>query len=529
MRPRSPSPRNGRRGQAGWTSRSASTPWLHQPVELGQLPNGRKKYNPSIPFRDPDGSPVGFDSSDSNLLSPPSPCGHPILDPNENNQLGTFFNGLASNQYNPQLFDTSLQFSEQWFDQDHGVAPNLLAHSTSYGPHTAPDLTLAGVPGWLATPLSDVYTFGQNSIPTESSSLQQSRPQSQPPPFQYHPPPPSQPFYDNSNGNSNGNGNVSFHVLSEQVDRENAAALLTTLQSGYPNVYSSPVVDANGLYPSSNKQPERDVSSSLPPRHAAQIHHDPAQINMNLRDPMYFTQMVLGQETKSSTNPASKTQGLQWGSDTRFDRPQAFIPPAHESSEALERRRIAMTREAFSLSSTPNTRAPSPIGTREATTHTTPDSHDDNFQVKVEENITTTPTQRRRSNAPIEGEDGAGEVVRSQSKSISRKRKSKGDHNGSPESSSAIQYPLGKRRKSVPSQSKQRENLTDEQKRENHIKSEQKRRGAIKSGFDDLIFIVPNLQDGSHSKSNMLNMAGEWLEKLIKGNQTLELEDQSKL
>ncbi len=67
-----------------------------------------------------------------------------------------------------------------------------------------------------------------------------------------------------------------------------------------------------------------------------------------------------------------------------------------------------------------------------------------------------------------------------------------------------------------------RENLTDAQKRENYIKSEQKRRTLIKEGFDDMCEIVPGLRGGGFSKSTMLTMASEWLEDVLRGNETLE-------
>lgn len=198
------------------------------------------------------------------------------------------------------------------------------------------------------------------------------------------------------------------------------------------------------------------------------------------------------------------------------------MPPQHESIQALEKKRMVAVNEVLKLAtSTPNTRSSSPIGNRESTTYASPDNP--NRNIKLEENGAATPRKRRKSKARIEGEEDGDCVVQLPSRAAAKKRKSKGDLNGSADSLSAVQETSGKRRKSAPSQPKTpRENLTDAQKRENHIKSEQKRRGAIKEGFDDLTFIVPNLQNGGYSKSSMLNIAGEWLDSLIKGNEILD-------
>lgn len=200
------------------------------------------------------------------------------------------------------------------------------------------------------------------------------------------------------------------------------------------------------------------------------------------------------------------------------------MPPQHESSEALEKKRINTVKEAFEYTiSAPNTQPSSPVRNKEAVTHVAPENGNGN--IHTEESAATPLRKRRRSKAKVEPEEDGKYAVQLPSKAPARKRKSKGDLNGSPDASSAIQEVSGKRRKSAPSQPKlPRENLTDAQKRENHIKSEQKRRGAIKEGFDDLVFIVPNLQNGGYSKSSMLNLAGDWLESLIKENQMLDSE-----
>ena len=71
-------------------------------------------------------------------------------------------------------------------------------------------------------------------------------------------------------------------------------------------------------------------------------------------------------------------------------------------------------------------------------------------------------------------------------------------------------------------QKSNRENLSESQKRTNHIASEQKRRDLIKQGFDDLCELIPELKGGGSSKSAMLAQAANWLEDLVRGNETLK-------
>jgi hypothetical protein len=66
-----------------------------------------------------------------------------------------------------------------------------------------------------------------------------------------------------------------------------------------------------------------------------------------------------------------------------------------------------------------------------------------------------------------------------------------------------------------------REKLTGEQKRRNHIIHEQKRRAMIKEGFDDLLNLVPDVNNRGLSKSAILFKAAEWLSTLTYGNKAL--------
>jgi hypothetical protein len=67
-----------------------------------------------------------------------------------------------------------------------------------------------------------------------------------------------------------------------------------------------------------------------------------------------------------------------------------------------------------------------------------------------------------------------------------------------------------------------RENLNDEQKRQNHIASEQKRRNQIRIGFEELHRLVPDLQEGGLSKSNVLMESAAFLENLVEANAKLK-------
>lgn len=134
----------------------------------------------------------------------------------------------------------------------------------------------------------------------------------------------------------------------------------------------------------------------------------------------------------------------------------------------------------------------------------------------------SSPTKRRKSKPKEEPEEEDDRLSPIPPKPPAKKRKSKADVNGLPESSTNPKDASGKRRRSAVNGSKAaRENLSETQKRENHIKSEQKRRGAIKEGYHDLGQIVPNLSSSGYSKSMMLTMAADWLEELIKGNEEL--------
>ncbi|KAI8060741.1 hypothetical protein BC940DRAFT_311459 [Gongronella butleri] len=63
--------------------------------------------------------------------------------------------------------------------------------------------------------------------------------------------------------------------------------------------------------------------------------------------------------------------------------------------------------------------------------------------------------------------------------------------------------------------------LTDEQKKANHIASEQKRRANIRIGFDQLVDIVPSLNESQRSESMILHKSAEYIRQLIDSKNAL--------
>ncbi|KAI1179562.1 hypothetical protein F4777DRAFT_574868 [Nemania sp. FL0916] len=476
--------------------------------------------NMNSPTQLASGHPFGYrvpdHSSGQDLLGrPPQRLGNPILEPEDNVFMSDFFSNVGSNQYNTHSYGEGLNFTDQW------GAPPLLGHGTSLAHQAQVDPYGIGIREFPFANFDHAFNLAQSTMapsgyqpPPPPQQQQPSRLQPQPQPvvplFQGNTP---QPFREQRR----------YHIPTEQDARDGAAALLTSLQSGHSNDKYPPPVPLSSLPSLPSEQATRNHESSFSLPNALHSHDDFSQ-SSGSNDHTLFTQMIFGSQQSTAQRPAERP-ALQWGSDTHFDEDQGFVPPRHESSEALERKRVDRTKGVFQLtSSTTNTRASSPIRNEETTTYTTPEHR--NRNVKMEENPATPSRKRQKSKAKTEREEDGEDADRLPLIAAARKRKSKGDlNNVSSDPSSATQESSGKRRKSAANQPKPpRENLTDAQKRENHIKSEQKRRGAIKEGFDDLTFIVPNLIMGGFSKSTILNITGEWLDDLIRGNREMDPE-----
>ena len=438
----------------------------------------------------------------------------PILDPSDSNALGSFFNHLSNwqpNDWTMPLYGNSLAINENLFNS---VAPDLLGHSTSFGPHPPLDLASAAMPGQSPVNYQDGFPF----IPNMPNTIPQPQPlpelhlqpHLQPTPTRSHQH--RQSFQDGRN----------LQRMAEQNAHTDAAASLTTLQSGHAYAYSPAMSSINNVQHSPVSQPPRSYRNSLSQSHTLQG-HDPFIRPARTNEPdTLFRDMMFGTESPTTQRTAERLE-LQWGSDSLFARSQRFVPPQHESSEALEKKRmVAMSGALTVASSNPNTRASSPLIHDEMAIPTIPEGA--NRNTKVQGNPATSH-KKRKSKLKLEEEEEKEEEenkVPLPPKPTTKKRKSGVELKDLP-GSSLTQEAAGKRRKSGPSQSKPpRENLTEAQKRENHIKSEQKRRLAIKEGFEDLAFIIPNLQNGGYSKSNTLSIAGEWIQSLVDGNRKLE-------
>jgi len=487
---------------------------VHRPkMGSSQSPKGSGPFGCKYPEVDsalrvrPSNQSPADNFSDGANLRPPSPRGDPILDPSDSTLLGSFYTNLESNEYTPSY--EGLNFSDEWYGPS---VPSLLGHTTSFGSQAPPDLTSAPLAGIPSADFQDVFSFGQNIIPV-APSLLPPPPRPQLPPqqtqtaLQQYPQHYSQPFQTQRASN----------IPMEQNAHNDAAALLTTLYSGHQTNYppNTNSLSSGSLLTSSNLRPPRDPRK--PASQSLAGHGNPAQpANSAPVDEMTFTNMFFGTPGSSGQRPGEQTP-LAWGSDHLFQTRQHYEPPLeHESSQALEEKRVFTTTQAI----IPNTRSSSPTGSKDTPANTARE-HPNDYS-KDEEILAMPASKRRKSKARMEGDEDDDHVGPIPPKATARKRKSKGELKGSAESTSATQETPGKRRKSAASQPKPpRENLTDAQKRENHIKSEQKRRGAIKEGFDDLNYIVPTLQPGGYSKSTMLNMAGDWLEALIKDNERM--------
>ncbi|KAI0484153.1 hypothetical protein GGR56DRAFT_11525 [Xylariaceae sp. FL0804] len=462
----------------------------------------------------PDGNaPFGYNfSSDPDfplLRAPTPPRADPLLNSNDWRGLNMFFEDMSSNQY-PPSYGEGLNFNDAWFTD---IAPTFLGHTTSFGQQPPPQApsTMSGI---SSAPLQDIFNFGQTMMP--------------PPP---QPPQPALQHFQHVQQQ-----HPSAPPPLDHTSHAHVAAVLTSLGNGMQNGHSArtnsfssgrPVLSPqnipsqHGLPLHNNPNHMDQTRSIIPPNYMDHGRNMPVRpARSNEHDPT-FTDMMFGSQNAAPPRHI-ETSELQWGSDSGFSRAQGFVPPAHESSEVIERRRMGALKVLGINKSAANTRAASPVANGTSSTNGVHNGHANNTPIKEEFDSVAPPRKRRKSKAKeeVEEEEDLTPVL---TKAPARKRKSKVDLNGAAEASSSVSKDgSGKRRKSGVSGPKPpRENLTDAQKRENHIKSEQKRREAIRTGFEDLGRIVPNLKGSGYSKSTMLTIAGEWLESLISENEDL--------
>jgi hypothetical protein len=218
---------------------------------------------------------------------------------------------------------------------------------------------------------------------------------------------------------------------------------------------------------------------------------------------------------ESSERLASKTKiDIRWGSDGNF-LGNGYVPPPDEAS--MEEKEKEMLKKMQCLipsksSSTHNSRPPSPTDSKKQMAKKVSGDVADssNHDEVVDDRGESRPGKKRKcTNEGAEDEED-NDPQNPKAKKVGRRKNSSSD-------SSSF-----KRRKSQSGNQKAtRENLTEEQKRSNHIMSEQKRRNLIKQGFDDLCELVPDLKGGGYSKSAVLLQSADWLENLLKGNESL--------
>ncbi|KAK7977660.1 hypothetical protein PG988_005150 [Apiospora saccharicola] len=430
----------------------------------------------------PDGvAPFGYSfspSTDDNLfLQPPEPApGEPLLSSEDALHMRNFFNQIESNQYSGIAFGEGLTFSDAW----HDLPPTLMGTATTYGhPNMSIDFSdLDGFP--------DVYEFAGSGL------MGPPPPPNPPPPQRQAPHPP-------------------LHSSIEHSTPADAAAVLTALHNGHPGRPNS--ISHGHMLPSQpmGPPPSHPVTqhrSHFIPERSGPMHSVPIPTTVGhfpeQRSDHMFTSMAFDSpHIHSSQRAVQIPEDVQWGSDTSFGRGALLCTSIGKRDRAGTRERAPQVR-------------------RVPTTHVD-GMRNGHMNGVARKEPDVLPRKRRKSkvNDDVIADEDGEDAYTAPTKAPARKRKSKIDLSKAEDMSLADDTP-GKRRKSNANGAKAaRENLSEEQKRSNHIRSEQKRRTLIKEGFDDLQTIVPNLKNGGYSKSAMLQLAGEWLDDLLKENDLL--------
>ncbi|KAK7921025.1 hypothetical protein PG985_009047 [Apiospora marii] len=451
----------------------------------------------------PDGvAPFGYSfspSTDDNLfLQPPEPApGEPLLSYEDDRQMRNFFNQIEANQYSGSAFGEGLAFGDSWTD----LPPQFMGSATTYGQQPAHHTMSSVIDFADLEGFPDVYEF------TASSLMAPPPPPNPPPPQRQAPHPP-------------------LHSSIEHSTPADAAAVLTALHNGHPGRPNS--ISHGHMLPSQpmGPPPSHPVAqhrSHFNPERSGPMHSVPISTTVGHMpeqhgDHMFTSLTFSSPHIHSNQRTVQIPEDVQWGSDTSFGRGHSFVPASErETAPALESERLKYVK-CLSLNSTSNTRPSSPAVNGESSADGMRNGHMNGVTKEPE----VLPRKRRKSkvNDDVADED-AEDPSTAPTKAPARKRKSKIDLSKAEDTSLADDTP-GKRRKSNANGPKPaRENLSEEQKRSNHIRSEQKRRTLIKEGFDDLQEIVPNLKNGGYSKSAMLQLAGEWLDDILKENELL--------
>ncbi|KAK6447407.1 hypothetical protein FP744_10003657 [Trichoderma asperellum] len=443
----------------------------------------------SQPDSDPFQMPFGYsvDGTQEPIFDAPEPApGAPLLSETDSKFLNDFFDDMTANQYNMPSFGEGLNY-HALFD----LPPQLMGTATSYGSQPATPL---GHESHLDFSIDSHNSHGS----TSGSHLMPPPP---PPPSHPHPHPhlhPSQP---------------ASYQQHPSDDVLNAAATLMQNGPGLRGAHK-------------NNDPSASRRSLGPP--VGHLRHQPLEEfkeesrrgMMQTEVDNTFTEWMWG--SKGRQNSASRPIAVdyQWGSDSNFNIGQGYTPEANkETVETMQQEQLKCLECLEPSQSAATTRPSSPTNSQFAL-----GMHRDTSETREKPGDDGAPPRKRRKSKIKKdtGDDDENESANGIKSAAAKRRKAKGERNGSVSSPPMDASTGGKRRKSnVNGVKPARENLSEEQKRENHIRSEQKRRTLIKEGFDDLCDLVPGLKGGGFSKSTMLTMTAEWLEEILLGNREL--------
>ncbi|KAL3427186.1 hlh transcription [Phlyctema vagabunda] len=441
--------------------------------------------------------PFGYtfpDNADTRIPSPVDPPHGPeLLDDNDNKYMQTFFNEVGNNAA-PYDFDPSF-FMEAW-----EIPPEFVGTASSFGPpppnisHTQPIATSTG-PTMNGLNMDTRAQDGSYHHMDGNLGMHHSMPSTTP------------DVYRAASTLIGSNPNARHQSMGSET--------MFSMQQGDNMMHMNGHSMHHPLYPSHRPRSMQDVR---PPQELYTLTNYYANPFAADLDPRAISNGA------DSSRAKGKEVEIKWGSDMGFGSDQGFIPPpGQESVEDVEREHIRRVKSFAPVAeSLPinepifPARAPSPRRRKSTPT------------IKTEEDDGRLRKKRKSKFLDEEDEDRDEEVAISSTGRVSASKKRKSISNPIKSPSSPVTEPPPKRRRSntaaaaAAAAKATRENLSEEQKRENHIKSEQKRRTLIRDGFAALNELVPNLQGGGYSKSTMLLMAAEFLERLLDGNKELE-------
>ncbi|RKF80636.1 putative bhlh family transcription factor protein [Golovinomyces cichoracearum] len=424
-----------------------------------------------------------FDNSGSNhsFPSPATPAPGPsLLDDNESKFLENFFNGVSSDQFNYDFFN--LNDANNLAMGCEPLPPTFMGTSSSYGHHSQPG-SRNGLMSLDFGPANSPLILDSASVPTTSNDVLQ------------------------------------------------AALLLQNV----PNKPSHSIDDKNDFH---NRETQLlsvdgpDVAETMTqPLAVVRPIFEPRSLENCYDNEFIHTDVIFDDQSAAlmRNHGLNSRADIRWGSDAAFATSQGFTTPfSRDSVSASERYHLHAIETALSLpqhSALPETSCPPRSVIKKSSLSRQRMNSIEHNCFKNDQNLIT---GRRRNFVSREDrdddDDDDGDLLFPStvtSKVFAGKRKI---GTREPVDSTALEFEsIHKRRRSTTSATAKpaRENLTEEQKRENHIKSEQKRRTLIREGFEDLNELVPGLQGGGFSKSVVLAQAADWLENLIRGNESL--------